>query len=558
MGAIGVSFCITAVAAQSTLDSLQRAYVNLRYGMFVCFGIETFNGGDYWNNPTPPAASVWNPVDTPNCKNWADAAKAAKMTYGLLTTKHHYGFCLWNTSTTAYNCMNEGAVRVDVVKAYCDAFRADGLLPGLYYSMFDVHESIDGGYSSYNPALWNKKKAFIEQQLRELLTNYGPIPILDIDGWAWRMGHNTIPYQEIRDFVKSLQPDCLIADHDGVGQPWDEDIVLYEEPKGIYCPTTNTDAAHQEQTIVTQASGSWFWTGGGAYMTAANILSHLANLEPKYCNFLLDCPPTAAGILPSAMIDSIEKAGNSWSPNPGRAPLPTQPHHVEFSVTPIAATAGGGANGWNAIDGYNDRSSATAIDQTLLTMRGAPPQTVTVDLGAQYANLEILGYLPRQDYSGNAHVMTGNITGYTISVSSDNVNFTKVDSGTWSGDSTLKIAEWSPPATGRYVQLKAVSTVGNDSAVINELEFGGRLDTPTVATTGVRDRPTRPATPGNNPHYFTSATGKVRLAPGESSSLSVYTVSGRLIGRVAENPLYIDIRTILGGSNQLYIIKTAP
>ncbi len=550
--------CLTQVSAQSTLDSLQRAYVNLRYGMFICYGIETFNGGDYWNNSTPPAASVWNPADTPNCKSWADAAKTAKMTYGLLTTKHHYGFCLWNTATTTYNCMNEGAVRIDVVKAYCDAFRADSLLPGLYFSMFDVHDSIEGGYSSYNPALWNKKKTFIEQQLRELLTNYGPIPILDIDGWAWQMGHNTIPYQEIRDFVKSLQPNCLIADHDGVGQPWEEDIVLYEEPKGIYCPATNANAAHQEQTVVTQYNGSWFWTAGSThtvtYMTTANILSHLTNLEPRYCNFLLDCPPTTAGILPPAMIDSIEKVGNSWTPNPNRTPLPTQPHHVEHPVTPVAAVTGSGANGWNAIDGYNDRSSATAIDQTLLTISAAPPQTVTVDLGSVYTNLEILGYLPRQDYTGSAHVMTGNITGYTISLSSDNSNFTQVASGTWSGDSTLKIAEWSPPATGRYVQLKAVSTVGNASVVINELEFGGRLDTPAVAT-GVLNRLSSKAAQGIGPRSFTTATGAIRLSPADASLFCIYNVSGRLIKRVEGDRSYLDIRKSLAGSEQLYIIK---
>ena len=309
---------ISAPLYAAPLDSLQRAYTELRYGMFICFGIETFYGGDYWNNPTPPAQNVWN-LTSLNCKNWADAAKAAKMKYGLLTTKHHWGFCLWNTATTTYNCMNSGALRTDVVKAYCDAFRADSLLPGLYYSMFDAHDSINGVYSSYSPALWNKKKAFIEQQLRELLTNYGPIPLLDIDGWAWQMGHNTIPYQEIRDFVKSLQPDCVIADHDGVGQPWDDDIVLYEEPKGVYCPPTNTNAAHQEQTIVTQASGSWFWTGGGTYMTTANILSHLTNLEPRHCNFLLDCPPTTAGY-PAPGNDRFNREGRNQlvaQPEPG-------------------------------------------------------------------------------------------------------------------------------------------------------------------------------------------------------------------------------------------------
>ena len=285
---------MVATAGPAPLDSLQRAYTELRYGMFICFGIETFYGGDYWNNSKPPAITVWNPSAV-NCKNWADAAKTAKMTYGLLTTKHHWGFCLWNTSTTAYNSMNAGTARIDVVKAYCDAFRADNLIPGLYYSMFDVFDSVDASYGSFNRTMWNKKKPFIEQQLRELLTNYGPIPVLVFDGWAWRMGHNAVPYQEIREFVKSLQPNCLMCDHDGVGRPWDNDVIMYEEPKGVYCPAGNTVASNQGQCIVSQASGSWFWTGCGTSMTAQNIATHLSNLEPRYCNFLLNCPPNKIG-----------------------------------------------------------------------------------------------------------------------------------------------------------------------------------------------------------------------------------------------------------------------
>jgi alpha-L-fucosidase len=551
-----LSLCATAVLAQSTLDSLQRAYVNLRFGMFICYGIETYNGGDYWDNPKPPAATVWK-QSALNCKQWADAAKSAKMTYGLLTVKHHYGFCLWNTTTTTYNCMNEGTDRVDVVQAYCDAFRADSLLPGLYYSVFDVNDSVDGSYGSYSPALWNKKKGYIEQQLRELLTNYGPIPVLVTDGWAWRMGHNAIPYQEIREFVKSIQPNCLMSDHDGVGQPWDNDLIMYEEPKGEYAPAGNTYASSQGDIIMTgQPSGSWFWTGGATgYMSVSNILTHLGNLEPRYCNFLLNCPPTSSGVIDPHIVDTLAAVGAAWSPNLNRAPLPTQPHHVEHPVTPVAAKTGSGASGWNAIDGYNDRNSVTSIAQTILTISAAPPQTVTVDLGAVYTNLQILGYLPRQDYTGTAHTMTGNITSYTISIGMDTTNFTQVDSGSWSGDSSLKIAEWSPATTGRYVRLKALATVGNASVVINELEFGGRLLEPSVAT-GVAGRPSPLQARRTGRQCFTTVTGAVRPSSAGAVPLSVFDLSGRLVKKIDNSPAGLDSRANLGGASQLYIIKT--
>jgi alpha-L-fucosidase len=463
----------------ASLDSLQQAYVDLRFGMFIHFGIETFNGGDYWNKNTPPSQSVWNPSAL-NCKNWADAAKAAKMKYGVLTTKHHYGFCLWNTSTTSYNCMNSGSLKTDVVKAYCDAFRADSLLPGFYYSMFDVFSGVDAGHESFSRTLWEGKKAFIKEQLRELLTNYGPIPILVIDGWAWRMGHNSIPYQEIREYVKSLQPNCLLCDHDGVSKPWDNDIVMFEEPKGVYCPPTNTFAATQGQIIISQPSGSWFWTGGGTSMTTASIRTHLANLEPRYCNFLLNCPPTAAGVLNQAMVDTLVKIGTLWSPDATRPPLPEQPYAIEHPVTPVGAMSAAGT-AWNAIDGYNDVFSATSVGQSLWSA-GAPPQEITIDLGAVYDNLDILGYLPRQDYVGGRRATTGNITSYIISVSDDNTSYRQVTTGTWAADSNYKIAEWSPAATGRYLRLKAAGSNGS-SVVVGEISVGGRLQRP-MTTTG--------------------------------------------------------------------------
>jgi Alpha-L-fucosidase len=548
---IAVLFAAVPLYA-APLDSLQRAYTELRYGMFICFGIETFYGGDYWNNPKPPATSVWN-LSNLNCKNWADAAKAAKMKYGLLTTKHHWGFCLWNTSTTAYNCMNAGTLRTDVVKAYCDAFRADSLLPGLYYSMFDVFDSVDGSYGTFSRTLWNKKKTYVEQQLRELLTNYGPIPVLVIDGWAWRMGHNTIPYQEVREFVKGLQPNCLMCDHDGVGRPWDNDIVMYEEPKGVYCPAGNACASNQGQCIVTQASGSWFWTGGGTYMTIASILTHLANLEQRYCNFLLNCPPTTNGTLDQRMVDTITKAGNSWAPAMDRTPLPVQPHAIEHPVTPTGATGGSGMSAWNAIDGYNDVLGPTSVGQTLWT-DGAPPRSVTIDLGAKYYNLEILGYLPRQDYSGSSRNLTGNITAYTISVSDNDTAFQQVASGAWPADSTYKIAEWTP-ATGRYVRLQATSVNGNTVAV-NEIAVGGRTHIPTTTPVNiVYNWAPFPWSPEYACNMFINLNGVYQINGDASKTDYIYDISGRMIKRVAVNASFPDIWKAFGRARGVYIIK---
>ena len=138
---------------------------------------------------------------------------------------------------------------------------------------------------------------YVKQQITELLTNYGPIPILIIDGWSWRMGHKGAAYEEIRALVKSLQPDCLLTDHTHLQDPWEVDIVNFEEPRGAFVPAGNTYAGNQEQKINATGGNDWFWSPNiGGLMTVTDIVdNHLKVLEPRWTNFLLNCPPNRRG-----------------------------------------------------------------------------------------------------------------------------------------------------------------------------------------------------------------------------------------------------------------------
>jgi alpha-L-fucosidase len=121
------------------LDSLQRRFVDLRFGMFIHFNMNTYVSG--WANARTNPLN-FNPTNL-NCAQWAAAAKAAKMTYGVLTCKHHDGFTIWPCKQTplvspAYTIAQSSVTDSDVVKSFVTAFRAQGLLPGLYMSIFDV------------------------------------------------------------------------------------------------------------------------------------------------------------------------------------------------------------------------------------------------------------------------------------------------------------------------------------------------------------------------------------------------------------------------------------
>lgn len=142
-----IALAIVGISSSAdNLKEMQQKFVNERFGMFIHFNMPTFVDQD-WPDPDQ-AASTFNPQKL-NCKQWAEGAKLAGMKFGCLTTKHHSGYCIWDTETTDYNCMDSGFGR-DVVKEYAEAFREAGLDVMLYYSILDTppHTS---GIHQFNP-----------------------------------------------------------------------------------------------------------------------------------------------------------------------------------------------------------------------------------------------------------------------------------------------------------------------------------------------------------------------------------------------------------------------
>jgi alpha-L-fucosidase len=442
------------------LEELQREYIELRFGMFIHFGILTYTGE--WAEPNLDI-DQFNPTAL-DPGQWADAAVSAKMKYAVLTTRHHDGFALWNSAVSDFDV---GSIpwrngQGDVVREYVDAFRQRGLPPGLYYSVWDATQGI-GNTTNVTRAQID----YVKAQLTELLTNYGPIPILIFDGWSWKMGHKAVPYQEIRELVKSLQPDCLMLDHTHLMSPWDADVAAIEEPKGAFAPADNTYPATQGQKIVN--GNDWFWAPSSATenpMSVSDIVDdHLELLEPRWTNFLLNCPPDRSGKLSQNIVTRLAEVGAAWSPNSGRPPLPAQPPQNEHPYTPTAATATSGTAA-SAIDGINDYGRYTVWQSS-----GALPQSVTLDLGATKPDVGILSYVPR--YVANMGPSTdGAITGYTISVSTDGSTFADATSGTWANDGKMKVATFGPTAA-RYVRLQATAVNGSNAAA-TEVTVGAR------------------------------------------------------------------------------------
>jgi alpha-L-fucosidase len=443
-----------------TWQQIQSDFVDLRFGMFICLGILTYTGS--WGQPDLPK-DQFNPAGL-DCNQWADAAVSAKMKFGVLTTRHHDGFALWPSKASTFNV---GSIpwrsgKGDVVQEYVTAFRAKGLQPGLYYSIWDSTQNNGAG-----GPLSAAQMQYIKTQLTELLSNYGKIPLLVLDGWAWKMGHRNAPFAEIHDHIKSLQPEILIVDHDGIQGPWDADLVIYEEPKGVFSPTGNTIAAAQDNKINGTGGNDWYWAPDiGGLMTASAIVDgHLKKLEASYTNFILNCPPNRQGLLDQGILDILAQVGKSWTPNASRAPLPAQVPLNEHPYMPAGATATSGTAS-NAIDGVNDVGV-----NTVWTSSTSFPQSLTLDLGSVKSDVGYFGYLP--GYAGNGPTTNGSITSYRILVSSDNSAYTPATTGTWPGDGKYQGVLFGP-VVARYVRLEADAVKGTGGAQATEVVVGAR------------------------------------------------------------------------------------
>jgi alpha-L-fucosidase len=483
----------TAASAQTlTMQQLLSNNIEQRFGMFIHYNMNTYKPGWAENRVdpktfAPPSGDCHTFTD-----QWAKAAKSAGMKFGILTTKHHDGFAIWPSKavpptsspygTVAYTIAQSAVPTMDVVKCYVDSFRAQGLDPNLYFSIWDPNNGI-GSQAGHNtdpgPVDWNIVGTYITAQITELLTNYGNIPVLVFDGYAWLTGHQQVPYQKIRALVRQLQPNTIIVDHDG-GVPWEVDVEYFEEPLGVTVPSGNTTAGAQGQTIAKDKN--WFWRSTQAaagYMSASDIAKEIKNTESNYTNFILDCPPNLQGLLEDPVVTALGQVPQYWTPNTARAPLPQQLPKIEVPLTPVSATATSGSAAL-AIDGYND--SIKGVNNTmhsnkgesLWTSTGALPQSVTLNLGKSYDNIDMLEYLPQR----NTGTTAGNITSYKVYVSTDGATFTQVATGTWPADSKnggLLSAQrvQFPAQTAQYVRLEATSVAGGGtSAIIGELAVG--------------------------------------------------------------------------------------
>lgn len=306
---------ISPIFGKDDLKEMQQKFVNDKFGMFIHFNMPTFTDED-WPDPDTPA-EVFNPVKL-DCNQWAEAAVSAGMRFGCLTTKHHSGFCIWDTKTTDYNVMNSPLKR-DVVKEYAEAFRKKGLGVMLYYSILDTHHRLRPG------KIYRKHIDLIKSQLKELFTNYGPISGLIIDGWdaPWsRISYEEIPFDDIYHYIKQLQPNCLVMELNSAKYPQDAlfytDIKSFEQNAGQHI---SKDSNRMPALSCLPLNSSWFWKSNFPTTEVKSpewiVKENMIPFSKAYCTFILNVSPNRDGLIDPNAIKALKEIGRLWKGNEG-------------------------------------------------------------------------------------------------------------------------------------------------------------------------------------------------------------------------------------------------
>jgi alpha-L-fucosidase len=329
-----------------------------RFGLFIHWGLYSIPARGEWIRSHEeisvedyqPYFDEFNPTKY-NPKKWAKLAKKAGMKYAVLTTKHHDGFCLFDSKLTDYKATNTLAGR-DLVREYVDAFRAEGIKVGFYYSLLDWHHP---DYPRYNEArhpmrnneLYKDEKVnfdnyieYFHGQVKELLTNYGKIDVMWFDfsyespnglrsGEGWKS-------EELVKMMRDIQPDIVIDNRlerhtqgDSDANPYDDftagniesytgDFVSPEQIIPPYGMVDSKGTLLPWEACITLNKHWGYASSDKDYKSAEQVIRVLIECISKGGNLLLNVGPNAKGEIPLESVEILQTVGK-WMDDNGES-----------------------------------------------------------------------------------------------------------------------------------------------------------------------------------------------------------------------------------------------
>ena len=320
--AVAVLAAVVALAGRAAesgppvaLSPEQQDFMQWRFGMFIHFNLGTVVDLDWAGGYEDPLRFAPTKLD---CGQWADEAKAAGMTYLVLTVKHTEGLALYDSAVTTHDitrCRNFRGGRGDIVREFVAACRSRGLKVGFYYCFpgdyADAahHNAPPPGRPDLHgltPEAVGDYTGFMKRQLRELLTNYGPVDLLWIDQFDNK--YTAAQWPGIKSYLKSLQPRCLVLGNNARTLR-ESDVVGIEFPwKSTLPPAEN--AVPTEVCDTLQTGARWFWREArqpSDLQAAEVVVARLRACNARKTNYLLDVPPDPEGLISGAQLERLHE-----------------------------------------------------------------------------------------------------------------------------------------------------------------------------------------------------------------------------------------------------------
>lgn len=306
----------------------RRRFAEDRFGIFIHWGIySTFAQGEWYLQNGPlrreeyaKAANAFYPHDF-DAKAWAKVFKKAGARYITFTTRHHDGFSMWNTQQSDYNIMHTPYGK-DIVAQLAEACRENNLALHLYYSHIDwMRDDYPMGRTGRGvgkdtaKADWPHYFAFMNRQLTELLTQYGPVRAIWFDGW-WDQDQAKPAFDwqlpEQYALIHRLQPACLVGNNHHQQPNEGEDLQFFERdvPGENKAGLSGQAIGRLPLETCETMNGMWgYKVADQNYKSADQLIQLLVRTASKGANLLLNVGPQPDGNLPAVAVERLEAMG---------------------------------------------------------------------------------------------------------------------------------------------------------------------------------------------------------------------------------------------------------
>lgn len=320
----------------------RQEFEESRLGIFIHWGIYSMMGDGEWvmNNQKIPYAEYKHLADgfypsKFNADEWVKAFKAAGAKYITFTSRHHDGFSMFKTEASPYNIVDGSPFKRDIVGELAEACHKEGVKLHFYYSQLDwgrndYYPLGNSGRTAGRPegGDWNSYLKFMNQQLTELLTNYGPIGAIWYDGmWdktaatreEWAKMWNI---DEQYSLIHKLQPACLVGSNHHKAPFPGEDFQLFErdlpgENKAGFSAGSTVSESLPLETCQT-LNGNWGYNvNDKGYMSSTQLIQYLVKTAGKGANLLINIGPRPDGTIPDEALERLAALGKWMDVNGG-------------------------------------------------------------------------------------------------------------------------------------------------------------------------------------------------------------------------------------------------